>query len=257
MAQGIPQGGGLKLLSTAGGGGGDRVSLLFEHPYHCRFGGARSRIDSKRPNSISSSRIHSRSFGVEEQLGVGGDADSVGEEDEEFYYEEEFELEREDELSRLRGLVLDTSYRCSPSIRHIVTSRHLKCEKQPRLQWSEKEREKEMEREDGRPVNVVCWKRAICLEFMDKADVLEYYDRTVDSPGGSYYIPAVLRVPHLLQVVKRRRIRQQLSRKNIFFRDSFTCQYCSSRENLTIDHVLPISRGGEWIWENLEETGEE
>ncbi|WOG91670.1 hypothetical protein DCAR_0310920 [Daucus carota subsp. sativus] len=117
-----------------------------------------------------------------------------------------------DELSCFRGLVLDISYR---------------------------------------PVNVVCWKRAICLEFMDKADVLEYYDQTVNSPSGSFYIPAVLRVPHLLQVVKRRRIRSTLSRKNVLARDNFTCQYCSSSENLTIDHVVPTARGGEWTWENL------
>ncbi|KAL8515723.1 hypothetical protein ACS0TY_014416 [Phlomoides rotata] len=117
-----------------------------------------------------------------------------------------------DELSGFRGLVLDISYR---------------------------------------PVNVVCWKRAICLEFMDKADVLEYYDQTINSPSGSFYIPAVLRVPHLLQVVKRRKVKKGLSRKNIFHRDNYTCQYCSSNENLTIDHILPISRGGNWTWENL------
>ncbi|KAM3690503.1 hypothetical protein ACB098_09G129200 [Castanea mollissima] len=121
------------------------------------------------------------------------------------------ELESDD-LSCFRGLVLDISYR---------------------------------------PVNVVCWKRAICLEFMEKADVLEYYDQTVNSPSGSFYIPAVLRVPHLLQVVKRRRIKNHLSRKNILYRDNYTCQYCSSLENLTIDHVLPAARGGEWKWENL------
>ncbi|XP_031504035.1 uncharacterized protein LOC116266796 isoform X2 [Nymphaea colorata] len=117
-----------------------------------------------------------------------------------------------DELACFRGLVLDVSYR---------------------------------------PINVVCWRRAICLEFMEKADVLEYYDQTISSPSGSFYIPAVLRVPNLLQVVKRRRVQKHLSRKNIFFRDGFTCQYCSSRDNLTIDHVLPISRGGQWTWENL------
>ncbi|KAK3124540.1 hypothetical protein QOZ80_7BG0588080 [Eleusine coracana subsp. coracana] len=117
-----------------------------------------------------------------------------------------------DELAGFRGLVLDISYR---------------------------------------PVNVVCWKRAICLEFMEKADVLEYYDQTVSSPSGSFNIPAVLRVPQLLHVVKRRRIKQSLSRKNIIYRDGFTCQYCSSGENLTIDHVIPISRGGKWEWENL------
>ncbi|XP_042513735.1 uncharacterized protein LOC122088514 isoform X2 [Macadamia integrifolia] len=126
-------------------------------------------------------------------------------------YDEDGEYERDD-LDCFRGLVLDISYR---------------------------------------PINVVCWRRAICLEFMEKADVLEYYDQTVNSPNGSYYLPAVLRVPHLLQVVKRRRVKQNLSRKSIFFRDMFTCQYCSSRESLTIDHVLPISRGGVWKWENL------
>ncbi|KAJ7971872.1 HNH endonuclease, partial [Quillaja saponaria] len=102
-----------------------------------------------------------------------------------------------------------------------------------------------------RPVNVVGWKRAICLEFMEKADVLEYYDQTVNSPNGSYYIPAVLRVPHLLQIVKRRIFKNSLSRKNILYRDNYTCQYCSSRKNLTIDHVVPSARGGEWKWENL------
>ncbi|XP_051148045.1 uncharacterized protein LOC127263115 isoform X2 [Andrographis paniculata] len=117
-----------------------------------------------------------------------------------------------DELAGFRGLVLDISYR---------------------------------------PVNVVCWRRAICLEYMDKADVLEYYDQTINSPSGSFYIPAVLRVPHLLQVVKRRKMKRGLSRKNIFHRDNFMCQYCSSQENLTVDHVLPIARGGKWTWENL------
>ncbi|KAI5427797.1 uncharacterized protein LOC127126652 [Lathyrus oleraceus] len=103
-----------------------------------------------------------------------------------------------------------------------------------------------------RPVNVVCWKRAICLEFMEKADVLEYYDKTVNSPSGSFYIPAVLRIRHLLQVIKRRRVsKNTLSRKNILFRDNYTCQYCSSHENLTIDHVVPAALGGGWTWENL------
>ncbi|XP_050244850.1 uncharacterized protein LOC126693034 isoform X2 [Quercus robur] len=139
------------------------------------------------------------------------DSEGVYDDDDDNDFDHNDELERDD-LSCFRGLVLDISYR---------------------------------------PVNVVCWKRAICLEFMEKADVLEYYDQTVNSPSGSFYIPAVLRVPHLLQVVKRRRIKNHLSRKNILYRDNYTCQYCSSQENLTIDHVLPAARGGEWKWENL------
>ncbi|KGN59772.1 uncharacterized protein LOC101207660 [Cucumis sativus] len=146
------------------------------------------------------------------EVRVGVRDESVnGGDDDVVGFDYDYELESDD-LACFRGLVLDISYR---------------------------------------PVNVVCWKRAICLEFMEKADVLEYYDQTVNSPSGSFYIPAVLRVPHLLQVVKRRRIKNSLSRKNILYRDNYTCQYCSSHESLTIDHVLPISRGGEWTWENL------
>ncbi|XP_039010166.1 uncharacterized protein LOC120138832 [Hibiscus syriacus] len=133
--------------------------------------------------------------------------------DEGIYDDENYDSELVvDDLACFRGLVLDISYR---------------------------------------PINVVCWKRAICLEFMEKADVLEYYDQTVNSPRGSFNIPAVLRIPHLLQVVKRRKISTNLSRKSVLFRDNFTCQYYSARGNLTIDHVLPVARGGEWKWENL------
>ncbi|MED6167788.1 hypothetical protein PIB30_006068 [Stylosanthes scabra] len=142
------------------------------------------------------------------------DDDDDDEHEHEYSYEDGDvdDVFEDDGLSCFRGLVLDISYR---------------------------------------PVNVVGWKRAICLEFMEKADVLEYYAKTVSSPNGSFYIPAVLRVPHLLQVVKRRIVKNNLSRKNILFRDNYTCQYCSSHENLTIDHVVPTARGGEWTWENL------
>ncbi|KAJ0974113.1 hypothetical protein J5N97_016078 [Dioscorea zingiberensis] len=141
--------------------------------------------------------------------------DDDDDEEEDVVLEEEEEYER-DELSCFRGLVLDISYR---------------------------------------PVNVVGWKRAICLEFLEKAEVLEYYDQTVSSPRGSFFVPAVLRVPHLLQVVKRRREKHNLSRKSVFYRDNYTCQYCSFLvENLTIDHVLPISmgvNGNGRIWSRL------
>ncbi|KAL0693560.1 hypothetical protein Bca4012_060740 [Brassica carinata] len=168
-----------------------------------------------RRSRITPTRVYSSySFSSNRKKSRGLDKNLGGEEDaDDWNYEGDDDDELEtDDLSCFRGLVLDISYR---------------------------------------PVNVVCWKRAICLEYMDKADVLEYYDQTVDSPTGSFYIPAVLRVPHLLQVVKRRRVKNSLSRKNILLRDDYTCQYCTSRENLTIDHVIPISRGGEWTWQNL------
>ncbi|KAG2405334.1 uncharacterized protein LOC124830044 [Vigna umbellata] len=150
--------------------------------------------------------------GASSTAGNGSVHDEDDDEDEDADFDEDDDVFDGDGLSCFRGLVLDIAYR---------------------------------------PVNVVGWKRAICLEFMEKADVLEYYAKTVNSPSGSFYIPAVLRVPHLLQVVKRRIIKNNLSRKNILFRDNYTCQYCSSRENLTIDHVVPAALGGEWTWENL------
>ncbi|KAF4368573.1 hypothetical protein F8388_018697 [Cannabis sativa] len=219
MAQFTAQGR-VKLLFN-GGDGGVSFGLEPNDPFHFKV---RSIQPQKRKLKLSGSttRIYSSSSSFlnnptsfsssEAHLNVGDDEVVV----DRGYgggdeYDGDLEFQR-DELACFRGLVLDISYR---------------------------------------PVNVVCWKRAICLEFMDKADVLEYYDQTVNSPSGSFYIPAVLRVPHLLQVVKRRRIKSNLSRKNILYRDNYTCQYCYSQENLTIDHVLPISRGGEWEWENL------
>ncbi|XP_057815743.2 uncharacterized protein LOC131029314 isoform X1 [Cryptomeria japonica] len=127
-------------------------------------------------------------------------------------FPEEEEEDIDDDLSRFRGLVLDLYYR---------------------------------------PINVVCWKRAICLEFLEKADVLQYYEQTVSSPGGSFNIPAVLKLASFAYVPKQRHVRMQLSRKNIYHRDLFTCQYCGSEDDLTIDHIFPVSRGGKWSWENL------
>ena len=42
-----------------------------------------------------------------------------------------------------------------------------------------------------------------------------------------------------------------VSRKAIFIRDRYECQYCGAKSNLTIDHVIPSSRGGEWRYDNL------
>ncbi|KAG0590535.1 hypothetical protein KC19_1G107100 [Ceratodon purpureus] len=122
-------------------------------------------------------------------------------------------LDDDDELQIFRALVLDLSYR---------------------------------------PVNVVNWKRALCLEILEKADVLEYYDQAILSTQRAYYLPAVLRVSSFVHTPKNKKVKLTLNRNNIFLRDKFRCQYCNKRgEDLTIDHVLAASRGGGWEWENL------
>ncbi|KAG4927521.1 hypothetical protein JHK85_054007 [Glycine max] len=233
MAQFTTQGR-LKLLLN-----GEGVSSVLEHKdpflYKCRsvqthkrrtrYAGSSARIYYASTSSLSSKshRCNAEARHTSGNGSVHDEYDDIDDDEDEDDEEEEDVFDR-DGLSCFRGLVLDIAYR---------------------------------------PVNVVGWKRAICLEFMEKvrylcstfsfvmADVLEYYAKTVNSPSGSFYIPAVLRVPHLLQVVKRRIIKNNLSRKNILFRDNYTCQYCSSHENLTIDHVVPAALGGEWTWENL------
>ncbi|KAM7252234.1 hypothetical protein ACFE04_024117 [Oxalis oulophora] len=201
-----------KLLFNGEGASSNRLDT--KDPFQLGAGGLRSFHLHNRFLVGSSSATKAYSFKKKSSSGHFKTSDVLNVREEVASDDvEEYDDEFEfDELACFRGLVLDISYR---------------------------------------PVNVVCWRRAICLEYMEKADVLEYYDQTVNSASGSYYIPAVLRVPHLLQVVKRRRVKNNLSRKNLLFRDNFTCQYCSARENLTIDHVIPLARGGEWTWENL------
>ena len=45
--------------------------------------------------------------------------------------------------------------------------------------------------------------------------------------------------------------RRKITRRAVFARDSWTCQYCGSRSNLTVDHVIPRSKGGTSSWENI------
>lgn len=101
-----------------------------------------------------------------------------------------------------------------------------------------------------RPVDVVNWQRAICMGLLSKADVLEFYDVLVNSVSQSFYLPAVLKTRWYNHGASKWG-RISLSRQNVMLRDSFECQYCGARKELTLDHVHPVSRGGRNTWENL------
>jgi 5-methylcytosine-specific restriction endonuclease McrA len=74
----------------------------------------------------------------------------------------------------------------------------------------------------------------------------EHYIRTVTE---SYPLPSIVRLPFFVRVEYRNAL---LSRKNLFRRNEFRCQYCGRKDvALTLDHVMPKSRGGEESWENL------
>jgi 5-methylcytosine-specific restriction endonuclease McrA len=87
------------------------------------------------------------------------------------------------------------------------------------------------------------------LVFCSKAEVLEVYHAPVASASHAYVAPSVIR---LVYMIRRPRPRVKLTRREIFIRDEHTCQYCGTRTgDLTIDHVVPRSRGGGHSWENL------
>lgn len=76
-------------------------------------------------------------------------------------------------------------------------------------------------------------------------------DEVLGTTGGPVRVPRVLLLVHYNRVP---RAPLRLSRRNIFLRDDYTCQYCRSRlpaRELNLDHVIPRSRGGRSTWENL------
>jgi len=101
------------------------------------------------------------------------------------------------------------------------------------------------------PLSIIPWKRAVLLVLLDKVEVLEEYARAVRSPSVSLQLPAVVRLQRL---VRRGPRRVKFSRQNIFHRDNFTCQYCHKPHppsQLTYDHIVPRSRGGQTTWTNI------
>jgi 5-methylcytosine-specific restriction endonuclease McrA len=99
------------------------------------------------------------------------------------------------------------------------------------------------------PLNVCNLRRAIVLVLSGKAEVLEAHDVTIASASDIFDAPSVIR---LVYMIRRPYPRVKLCRREIFIRDDFTCQYCGEQtRDLTLDHVIPRSRGGQHTWENL------
>ena len=99
------------------------------------------------------------------------------------------------------------------------------------------------------PLNVCNVRRAIVLVFDGKAEVLETHAHAVSSVSRAFPSPSVIRMVYLIH---RPRPRVKLTRKEVFIRDGYTCQYCGRQAgDLTIDHVVPKSRGGGHSWDNL------
>ena len=107
---------------------------------------------------------------------------------------------------------------------------------------------------DYEPLNVCNLRRAVVLLYLGKADILHTHDgpdvpRLPLGEGLEVPAPSVLRLRYH---VKRPLPELKLSRRSIFARDNYTCQYCGVQSrDLTIDHIVPKRHGGGMQWDNL------
>jgi hypothetical protein len=86
------------------------------------------------------------------------------------------------------------------------------------------------------PINFTDWKRAVVLLLKEKAQLLS---------------SRVIRLVNYIKIPFYKIMTHKPSRSMIYERDDHTCQYCGAKKHLTIDHVIPRSRGGQDTWENM------
>ena len=101
------------------------------------------------------------------------------------------------------------------------------------------------------PLSVINWKTAIKLLLARNVILIKSYDNQfVRSPSISIELPSIL----MLKRFHKFHNYVRFSRSNVFLRDIYTCQYCKnifSRNELTLDHVIPKSKNGPTNWENV------
>lgn len=96
------------------------------------------------------------------------------------------------------------------------------------------------------PLNICTWRRAVVLLLKGKAERIEHNSKILYS---DFPLPTVIRLRHYIRIPYKE---ISLSRRNILHRDNYICQYCGvKRHDLTIDHIMPRSRGGIDSWDNV------
>jgi 5-methylcytosine-specific restriction endonuclease McrA len=100
------------------------------------------------------------------------------------------------------------------------------------------------------PLSTIDWQEAIRYMVLDKVEVLEWHDEwIVRSANWSTPVPAVI----MLKEYQKPKNTMRLSKRNVFLRDEYVCQYCGTEvaeSTATLDHVHPVSQGGKTTWEN-------
>ena len=102
---------------------------------------------------------------------------------------------------------------------------------------------------DFQPINITSLKKGYKLVYKKKAEILVSYDgEFIAIHTRKMGRPKIIRLYNKVNLPYRK---LSPTRDNIFKRDEFQCVYCPSKDNLTIDHVIPSSRGGGNTWDNM------
>ncbi len=97
------------------------------------------------------------------------------------------------------------------------------------------------------PLSLWSWQDTIKAVFLDRVTVVSTYEKAIHSPSFEMRLPSVV---SLKTYVKPSR-NPAFTRFNVFLRDRFRCQYCGHGEDLTFDHLVPRSKGGQTTWDNV------
>lgn len=101
---------------------------------------------------------------------------------------------------------------------------------------------------DYTPLNVTSIQRGFVLVDKGKAEIIKSAENPISSGYKTYVRPVIIR---LLRYITHYTRQLRANRNRIYKRDNYECVYCGSSRNLTLDHVVPKSRGGSNNWTNL------
>jgi CRISPR/Cas system Type II protein with McrA/HNH and RuvC-like nuclease domain len=101
---------------------------------------------------------------------------------------------------------------------------------------------------DYTPLNVTTIRRGFILVDKGKAEIVKSDESPIIAGYKTYVRPLIIR---LLKYIKHFSRNLRANRTRIYKRDNHQCVYCGSNKNLTLDHVMPKSRGGSNDWTNL------
>jgi len=97
------------------------------------------------------------------------------------------------------------------------------------------------------PLSLWSWQETVKAVFLERVNIVSEYDHSVHSPTFEMRLPSVVSLKYYVKPA----LYPAFTRFNVFLRDRFSCQYCGSKHDLTFDHVVPRSRGGQTRWDNV------